>query len=296
MTTLRMFLRDRSPVWIIGLGIAITLVIGVVERVVPAGDTLWVLYLIPIGIVTWYASWRAAVVIAMLSLLPVLFFSERLQGGAANPIGAAELTVRFALIVGLIYLLNQSKEAPVASAEALRTDPSTGLANSRALFDLIANELERANRYSRPFSIAYVGIENLPAIRLRSGNDAAEEVLRTMANEIRRSIRSVDHVARLRDREFALLLPETGAESAGIVLDRMQRVLEGSLKGDGPTVSFTIGAITWLRSNLTAEELHQRTYQLMYAARQEGAQIRHVVLDDAMHPRPEQVGGQITVV
>lgn len=279
MRALRTFLSGRSLAWITCVGLAMTLFIAVTERLASPGSSLWALYLLPIGFVTWFGRWRWGTLVALASMVPIAIWPDRFADPATGSVIGLGLVVRIATILALIFLLREGKRAAGEAAAGLRVDPSTGLANSRALFDLVAAERERADRYARPFTLAYVGIDNLPAVRLRSGTDAAEEILKDVALEIRATIRGVDYAARLREREFAILFPETGADSARVAVDRIRDVLMQLFEGERHAVTFSVGVITWHQSDLSTEALHQRTYQLMYAARHDADPIRHEILE-----------------
>jgi diguanylate cyclase (GGDEF)-like protein len=260
----------------IGACAGLTLLIGTLARTIPALDSLWVLVVLPIGLVAWFTHWGWGVVLALLSLLPGLMFPVLFESGA-GALGAVEPAIRFLLLAGAGLIVSRVSRAN-SHRQRPGTPDATGFANAGVLFDMITAEVERGQRYGRPFTIAYVGMDNLAAVRLRSGMRAAEGAIQTAAQQIRGSIRTVDHVAILRDHEFALLLPETGHEAASIVLNRMRRVLEQAFGAEKPPITFTIGAITWLQSNLAPDQLHQRTYQLMYGARRDGLPLKHEVL------------------
>jgi diguanylate cyclase (GGDEF)-like protein len=257
------------------VAICLTLVAALMARAPGVGGTLWVLAFIPIAIGTWYAGWTWGVALVVLSLLAS---APHGPSGRFVPPDQLELSVRMALMGCFVLALGSARSVASGRREPPRSDPSTGLANARVLFDFVTAEVDRAQRYGRSFTLAYIAIENLPSVRRGSGRDAAEDVLRRTAHQISGSLRSVDVAARLRDQEFALLLPETGVDAARAVLGRIQRSLSVSLAEEPYPVSFTVGATTWLQSDLAVEALHQRTYQLMYAARQSGTQINHEVL------------------
>jgi diguanylate cyclase (GGDEF)-like protein len=273
MTSVHQYLTGRSPSIVVTIALGMGLLVGVLERVSAAGPALRVLDLLPVAFAAVYAGWRWGAVLAVLALL--------LPGAGALAGGEAEIAVRLALLLGAGLALGAARVERGSGEGALPgIDESTGLANSKALFNLITMEVERAQRYGRSFTVAYIGIDNLPTVRQRVGNQAVEDVLRRVAHQINGSLRSVDVVARLRDREFALLLPETGVDAARTVLGRVQRLLNVSLAEEDFPLSFTIGAVTWIRSASRVEALHQRTYQLMYAARKDGLQVRHEILQD----------------
>jgi diguanylate cyclase (GGDEF)-like protein len=260
--------------------LALALIVGGVERLSGMWGTLWVLILIPVGTAAWYLGWRWGAAFGCLGAgLGML-----IPGGPSG----AEMGIRMALLAAFALIAEVGRTRMESSREPIRSDPSTGLANSRALFDSVAQEVERAQRYGRPFTVAYVAVENLPAVQQRSGEAAAEDVMRRIAHHIRGSLRGVDLAARLRGREFALLLPETGVDAARAVLSRTERSLSASLAEEPLSVTFSIGAITWISSDLPVKSLHQRTYQLMYAARKAGTRLEHEVLDASM-AEPQRV-------
>jgi diguanylate cyclase (GGDEF)-like protein len=278
MRSLPALLEGRSPSWLVGWGATLTLLLGTIERVYPIVDSIWVLSLVPIAVVTRFAHWGWGVAIALVSFLPFVMFPQPSVAPTPGLVAAIDPSIRMLLMGLLIFAVHRYQQRGETTGQAVETS-EPGLASSRALFDLIATELERANRYGRPFTMAYVGIDNPPSVTLRAGPNAAEEMVKAAAQEIRRSIRALDHVALLREHEFALLLPETGPEAGAIVLDRMRRVLEKTFANERPAITFTVGAITWLNADCGVEELHQRAYQLMYHARRENVAIKHEVLD-----------------
>ena len=295
MRSLPALLEGRSPSWLVGWGATLTLLLGTIERIYPVVDSIWVLSLLPIAVVTRFAHWGWGAALAAVSFLPFVMFPRPFAAPEPSLIAAIDPSIRM-LLMGLLIFATHRYKQRVENADAVPSTSEPGLASSRTLFDLIATELERANRYGRPFTMAYVGIDNLASGRLRAGPKAAEEMVRAAAQEIRRSIRALDHVALLREHEFALLLPETGPEAGAIVLDRMRRVLEKTFANERPAITFTVGAITWLNADCGVEELHQRAYQLMYGARRENVAIKHEVLDvgarlDVIAPRSSDLAG-----
>ena len=263
-----------------GGAMALDLGVSVLERVSGMPDTLWALHAVPVGAAAWFGGRGWGVAMALWSLLLRVRVVQAVLASPGGGEGAGELALRYALLVGAAVLVAAWRDAVSdGAAGAPRSDPSTGLANSRALFDAVTGEIERAQRYGRAFTLIYIGIDNVPAIQQRSGGGAAEEVLRRIAHQIRGSLRNIDVVARLRDREFAVLLPETGAEGAKIVLGRLQRGLTTALAEEPYSLSFALGATTWVDAEIAVEALHQGTYQLMYAARRDGAAAQHQVLE-----------------
>lgn len=274
------WLSSRSVAIVVGGSFALDLAVGALERVSGMPDTLWALHAAPVAGAAWLAGRWWGVALAFGSLLLRVPAVASMIPAPDGGVGEAELLLRYAVLVCVAVVAAGWKNVVVDDAGGVPGfDLSTGLANSRALFDAVTGEIERAQRYGRAFTLIYIGIDNVPVVHHRSGHGAAEEVLRRVAHQIRGSLRNIDVVARLRDREFAVLLPETGADGARIVLGRIQRGLTASLAEEPYSLTFALGATTWVNADVPVETLHQRTYQLMYAARRDGEVAQHQVLE-----------------
>jgi diguanylate cyclase (GGDEF)-like protein len=274
---------------IIVLVIFLGLLLVALERASGMTDTLWVLRFMPVGVTAWFVGWRWAAALALL----VTGMAEATVSAWIDPSEisreAAETGIRVLFLSAFGLAVDFGRKQAAGTREPIRSDPSTGLANARALFEAVDHEVERAKRYGRPFTLAYVTLENLETVRLRSGRAEAEEMIRRAALHIKGSLRGVDIAARLRGREFALLLPETGAEAARSVLGRIERSLISTFTEEPHRVSFCVGATTWVSSDLSVKALHQHTYQLMYAARRAGTLLEHEILDAANEPNSPTV-------
>ncbi|HET7585662.1 MAG TPA: diguanylate cyclase [Gemmatimonadaceae bacterium] len=101
------------------------------------------------------------------------------------------------------------------------TDPLTLALNRRALMDGLSAELERARRYALVLSILMVDIDHFKDVNDRYGHLAGDEVLRCVVRVLQREARSVDFVARYGGEEFVVVLPETSAEGAFALAERI---------------------------------------------------------------------------
>jgi diguanylate cyclase (GGDEF)-like protein len=271
--------RPATP-WLVPTALALAVALGVLLRFAPYGGTLWVLAVLPAGLATWFGGARWGMV-AVLSGIAASLVPTAALTAQTDPVPTLEWVLRVGLLFSSVGAVASMRRGSSRTEARSGYDPSTGLANSRTLFDQVTNEVDRARRYGRPFTLSYIAIENLPALRQRYGEAAVEEALRRVAHQVRGALRSVDTVARLREREFAVVFPETGPEAARIVLDRLERMLDASVVAEMAPLGFAIGAVTWIRSELTVQELHQRTYQLMYSVRRDDQRLTHETLDGA---------------
>lgn len=102
-------------------------------------------------------------------------------------------------------------------------DPLTGLATSDTLGRRVQEEFERARRYALGFSFVLVDIESLRVINERFGVDTGDRTLAELSELLRRELRAPDTVSRYGGDEFALVLPETSADGARALLQRVWR-------------------------------------------------------------------------
>lgn len=117
------------------------------------------------------------------------------------------------------------------------TDALTGLLNRRAFDEALTQEVARASRYRRPFSVIMMDLDGLKAINDHHGHSAGDAALVAMARAIRASLRSSDSAYRVGGDEFVILLPETPKRLIAAVIDRIRG-------GGGP--AFSWGASTYL--------------------------------------------------
>lgn len=105
------------------------------------------------------------------------------------------------------------------------TDDATGLFNRRYFFQTLERELARAVRHERPLSLLCLHIDNFETLNEEIGYIVGDAVLVQAAGRMTDKIRSEDMIARLGGGEFCLLLPETGAEGAFVVAERLRKLM-----------------------------------------------------------------------
>jgi diguanylate cyclase (GGDEF)-like protein len=154
-----------------------------------------------------------------------------------------------------------------------REDALTGLLNRRMILERATAEWVRWRRYVSAFSIMIIDVDDFKSINDRYGHLAGDQVLKLIANTIKRSIRAVDVVGRLGGEEFVVMMPETSAEGA---LAASQNILNGirqvQLRTDDfsiqITVSIGIASVSYDDKNL--DSLLQRADVALYAAKRQG--------------------------
>jgi diguanylate cyclase (GGDEF)-like protein/PAS domain S-box-containing protein len=118
-------------------------------------------------------------------------------------------------------------------------DPLTGLANYRRLVDMLDSEIKRSERTKREFALLLFDLDGLKQINDHYGHLTGSQALCRLADILSIGCRELDTAARFGGDEFALVLPETGGESAHLVAHRICE----SLAKDGkiPKLSVSVG-------------------------------------------------------
>ena len=121
---------------------------------------------------------------------------------------------------------------PISTPPTEGADPLTHAGGEAQLRITLDYEATRAVRYGNPLTCLVLRIDNFDAIIEASGDDAGYGVLVQLAGNLRRAIRSIDHLFRSDTDEFTMLLPETNREGATVVVDRLrQEARDGALAG-----------------------------------------------------------------
>jgi len=122
-----------------------------------------------------------------------------------------------------------------AAARALEGGRAIGGAQTRPLTPptldrRLYEELERARRYSLSFSLVLLDVDE-PADGEDSDPEAAARRRREMGARLRRELRLPDFVSGYGEGEFAIVLPETGADGARRSVARLRERLAGVSAG-----------------------------------------------------------------
>ena len=106
------------------------------------------------------------------------------------------------------------------------TDGLTGAYNYRHLSELGPREFAIAHRYNRPVSLIFIDIDKFRDFNSRYGHATGNEVLKSVTTCARGCIREIDIFSRYGGEEFVIVLPETPADEAMSVGERLRAAIE----------------------------------------------------------------------
>lgn len=148
-------------------------------------------------------------------------------------------------------------------------DELTGLPNRRLWADRLTEELSRSRRArGQPGSLLIVDMDDLKVVNDRFGRATGDLALRETARVLRGALRAPDVCCRTGGDEFMILLPETDAAGARLVMGRLRAaVMREGARCDLP-LSVSIGAATWPQDGDEPGALIAVADRAMYLAKQ----------------------------
>lgn len=105
------------------------------------------------------------------------------------------------------------------------TDPLTGIANRRVFFERLEEEIKRIRRARGEFSMLLLDIDHFKKVNDSYGHDVGDYVLIEVGKVIQSCLREIDIPARLGGEEFGIFLPETNAQGAIHVAERVRAAI-----------------------------------------------------------------------
>ena len=176
------------------------------------------------------------------------------------------------LALALAYRMRQDQRARVHAERLARVDPLTGLANRRAFLDQAAPIWNTARRSQRPLAAMMIDIDFFKAINDTHGHAMGDRVLQKVSGLLADACRGGDLLARWGGEEFVIVLPETSAEQAAQLAERLRGKI-AELKMGSPRDPFTFSAsfgIAERNAHETLDELIHEADEWLYRAKQGG--------------------------
>ncbi len=158
-------------------------------------------------------------------------------------------------------------------AEYLATrDDLTLLLNRRAFRTVAARDLARAQRAQHSLCMAMIDLDHFKRINDNYGHSFGDEALRHFAECWQSQLRETDVLARYGGEEFVLLLPDTAANEAQVLLERARLALaDTALEVNAQLVKVTVSAgVTLAMPGDTIDSLLSRADEALYQAKDAG--------------------------
>ena len=256
--------------------IALFVAIVVADAATGMDLTLRALYLLPVGVGAWLLGMRAGISLGVLSAAVSTYFDiafglQRVYAGFVYSDSAVRLLMYLASAVVLVRLHEAQARLDVLS----HNDQLTGLFNRRGFRRIAEREIERAKRVTSPLTIVHFDLDGFKGLNDALGHAAGDAALAAVG-DVLRSTRANDVAARLGGDEFAILLPDTAATAAPLVVERLVGRLTEAMASRHWPVTFSVGVASFPDPPSSIDAMLVAADTLMYEVKRAGkAAVRY---------------------
>ncbi|MFO1069678.1 MAG: bifunctional diguanylate cyclase/phosphodiesterase [Geminicoccaceae bacterium] len=169
-------------------------------------------------------------------------------------------------------LLRRAEDSHRRIERLAHDDPLTGLANRRAFDERLAQAIAAAERQGRRFALLFIDLDRLKEINDTFGHRTGDELLRSVAQQLRAVVRTGDVVGRLGGDEFAVLQHDVAApgDAAGLAERLHHAVAQRAYVAGGATAAVSIGIALYPDDGGTADALRSNADLALYHAKSRG--------------------------
>jgi diguanylate cyclase (GGDEF)-like protein len=139
-------------------------------------------------------------------------------------------------------VVREKKKRPILAAKQGGTgqDELTNLPNAELFRFLLTQALSRARRSKDMVAILFIDIDHFKAIRTSSGEETANNMIRQVAERVRRSVREGDSVARWSDDQFIWLISNIqNMDGVAMIAEKMLAIIKRPVTVDGKAYNLT---------------------------------------------------------
>ena len=188
------------------------------------------------------ARFRPKVVIAALTLTVMV---DRRRHARRRPIRddrrPGRRDRRLALLASVVSIVWALQSAELHHRDEAILDPLTGLLNRHALVPRFVEISLQARLTGQPVSLVLCDVDGFKAVNDEHGHDRGDAVLRDVAYELRKRLRSFELVYRLGGEEFLIVLPGIGLEGGAITAERLREAVEQAAARRTSPITISLG-------------------------------------------------------
>ena len=150
------------------------------------------------------------------------------------------------------------------------TDAMTGLYNRRYFEECLIKEEIRAKRQNQKFTVICIDLDHLKKINDVYGHNYGDLAIKTIADVMKNSCRSIDIAARMGGEEFNVILPGVDSQGGLVFAERIRKKIESIPLEKIGNVTASIGVATFLENSDDKDELLELVDQAMYESKRNG--------------------------
>ena len=174
--------------------------------------------------------------------------------------------------IGIFSDITRHKETQAHIQRLAHFDPLTGLPNRALLGDRVGHELSAAQRNRTKLAILFVDLDHFKNVNDTLGHRVGDELLVTVATRLKSAVREVDTVSRQGGDEFILILPDTDADGAAHVAEKLLEAVAQpcQIESFELGVTLSIGIALYPADGEDFEALSKSADAAMYRAKHDG--------------------------
>jgi diguanylate cyclase (GGDEF)-like protein len=262
----------------IGISTFLTALFFYMDISMPLGVAGGMSYIIVIAICLLYRFPRITFVFGVVAILLTIadyFLSPK--GDSAEWIilmnrGMSIIAVSTLTGLGCLLLTKQA-ELESNLRDVADTDPLTGVASRRHLFNMLELRVKEATRYRLDLSVLILDLDKFKSINDHYGHLAGDMVLQQVAAKCAELLRASDLIGRYGGEEFVIVCPDTDALHAANLAERIRSCVEKiSLPclAAERRITVSIGISSWVFSMDSLTELLESADSALYQAKKTG--------------------------
>ena len=131
--------------------------------------------------------------------------------------------VKYFIDISTLTTLINERDRLLAQIQALSIkDGATGLLNRRGIFQALEPQVSRSRRYENLLSVLTLKITNYEALKQQFNTDELATLMLAISQTLNDQMRWADAIGRVDEDEILMVLPETEANTAQILADKIQ--------------------------------------------------------------------------
>ncbi len=267
------WVKKQSKYTILYIALALFLFDEYLDYITGPELNLAYFHLVPIFLIVWNSGFLAGaaysffctIVIAVIEWMTSYpsghgFSSNEFLNGCAN-------LVFFLIFSFVLDRLNKNLDKVTYMAER---DGLTGLLNFQTFFQKAGQEMKANAQKGLPFTVVYFDMDNFKQINDTLGHAEGDEVLVLVGNTLKTNLRKNDLSARIGGDEFVLMLPDLSMAQAEARIPEIFEKLNHVMRESNRDVTFSAGAVTYVRAPQSIKDAIRDADGLMYKAKKKG--------------------------
>lgn len=174
----------------------------------------------------------------------------------ASGAGHADLTLLRSLMHGVALALQRALRQQKTD-ELMLLDAETGVGNRRAFRRVLGREVARARRSGQPVSMLLLKVDNFEDLCTDYGHAACRFLMRRVAQRLSSCLRETDHISRVEDDCFGVLLPACSEPYGHDISERLcgdiREFAIDDRRGGVFHTTLSVGVVSWDPATLPSD-------------------------------------------